>query len=96
MLFCPFARYYFLSLSNDNVKLFGNANAYLGKEDEGVGSSKLTGFGAAIGANYFFNRNVCFETSFGYSSTHAQIESVKDNTFALNVGFQIFLNRDEK
>ena len=43
-----------------------------------------------------FNRNVCFETSFGYSSTHAQIESVKDNTFALNVGFQIFLNRDEK
>jgi hypothetical protein len=96
-LYCPFVRYYFLSSSNDNLKLFGNANAFLGKEDEGVGSSTLTGFGAAVGANYFFTKHVCFETSFGYSSTHAQIESVKDNTFGFNIGFQIFLfKKDNK
>ena len=95
-LYSPFVRYYFLSSANNNIKLFGNANAFLGKEDEGVGSSNLTGFGAALGANYFFTKNVCFETSFGYSSTHAQIESVKDNTFGFNFGFQIFLFKDKK
>jgi len=94
-LYCPFVRYYFLSVSDDKIKLFGNANAYIGKEDEGVGISRLTGYGAAIGANFFINKHISFETSIGYSSTHAQIESVKDNTTALNVGFQIFLFKDK-
>jgi hypothetical protein len=89
----PYARYYFLA-NNEKVKLFANANAFLGTEDEGKGSSNLTGFGVAAGANYFLNKFIALEASLGYYSTQAKIESVKDNTIGLNFGFQLFFNRE--
>jgi len=92
----PFLRYYFISTSENKIKLFANANASLGKEDEGAGSSSLNGWGTDIGANFFFNKYVSLETSVGYSSTHAKIEAVKDNTLGFKMGLQIFLWRDNK
>jgi len=92
----PFVRYYFLSLSKDKIKLFGNANGFFGIEDEGLGNAQLLGYGANVGANFFFNKNVALETSVGYSSTKNKKETVKDNTLGFNIGLQIFLFKEPK
>jgi outer membrane protein len=92
----PFVRYYFLSLAEDKIKFFGNANAFYGIEDEGLGNALLTGYGANVGANFFINKKIAFETSVGYSSTKNKNETVKDNTLGFNVGLQMFLFKESK
>ncbi len=90
--FGPYVRYYFASLGK-NAKLFGNAQGIFGTENEGLGSSKLTGYGIAAGPAFFLNSHVALEFAVSYTSTKAGVESVKDNTVALNAGFQIHFGK---
>lgn len=90
--FGPYVRYYFLPIG-DNVKFFGNANIFIGNEDEGLGNSKLSGWGLAAGPAIFLNKSVALETFISYTSTKAGIEQVKDNTLSFNVGVQIHFGK---
>ena len=91
--FGPYFRYYFMNLGK-NAKLFGNAQGIFGTENEGLGSSSLTGYGIAVGPSFFLNKCIALEFAVSYTSTKAGVESVKDNTTALNAGFQIHFGKN--
>lgn len=90
--FEPYLRYYFLSVG-DNVKFFGNGKVIFGTEDEGMGSSKLSGWGLSAGPAFFLSKNIALETTIGYQSTQAKVEQVKDNEIRFMVGFQIHFGK---
>ncbi len=89
--FGPMARYYFTDMGK-SAKLFAHAGMNFGSYTPTGGSAATTtSWMIAAGPAFFLNKNIALETTLNYSSSKAKGATGSDNSFGLNVGFQIHL-----
>lgn len=95
----PFVRYYFVSLNDNKVKLFGDASYGFGSTKSKIevdgdevadGSASVSSFGIAAGPAFFLSPNTALEVTLNYNSTKFE-DSDANGSFGIGVGFQIHL-----
>lgn len=87
----PFVRYYFLPAAQ-KVNIFADASYGFGsyKVNGGDGQS-VSGFSFQAGPAIFLSPNTALEITLGYNSLKFEDIDDRNNTFLVNVGFQIHL-----
>jgi hypothetical protein len=92
----PFLRYYFLPPAQ-KINVFGEASYGIGSSDVLIGDDKesFNFWSVQAGPAIFLNQHTALEISVFYNSVGGDLYGgeLRDNTFGLNVGFQIHLGR---
>jgi hypothetical protein len=90
----PFVRYYFLP-AVQKVNIFVDGTYGFGKEGQDP-KINLNGYEFTAGPAIFLSPNVALELGISYQSLKYKDISDRDNTFGVNVGFQIHLGKAKK
>jgi outer membrane protein len=100
--FGPFVRYYFLPIGK-NAKLFANGTLGFGsgsqKENgQSIASTSSTVWQIAAGPSFFLNKHTSVEValSYGANTEKEDGEKATENTFQIEVGFQIHFKGNHK
>lgn len=92
-----FSRYYFAK--TEKTSFFSSANYGLSNyQHEGSYSSYLNEYSAGIGLGftYFLTKSIGFETELKYDYSKIFNNSVGEDNFGVNFGFQIYFNKQKK
>ena len=90
----PFVRYYFLPASQ-KVNVFADGSFGFGQSKTKVGTSEskynYTALGLRAGAAIFITPATALELGLGFNSTKEEDVEDRENTFGLEIGFQIHI-----
>jgi hypothetical protein len=90
----PFFRYYFLDPDN-RINVFAeSAYQYLHFSSNRGASDNANVFTFSAGPVIYFNTSVGIEFTASYEINKYNDDSIKTNTFFLNIGFQIHLKKE--
>jgi len=90
----PFVRYYFLPKAQ-KLNIFADGSYGWGSNKYGT-SQSINGYSFMAGPAFFVTPNTALEFSLGYQSLKYEGNSDRNNTFSVNVGFQIHLGSAKK
>lgn len=92
----PFIRYYFLGQERrGNIVAEGSFGYYSQKNNLVTNPSSFISYGVQAGPVIFFNSCVAAELLIGYKGYSEGKTSTKNNGVHLNIGFQIYLEKEK-